>query len=156
MGIIKMEYPELKKQKKDVLVDIIYNNFGDLNDEPKLNHTPEAIKKTLDSMKAVLLLFIENGKIGAYLLGEIIILEDGRKVMFISYIFVAKDLRTSGVGTKLLQIISKFATDKYCDGVMLIYDTTQKKLRRFYDKNGFMLDFQLRRFEKHDVFYKLV
>ncbi len=156
MGIIKMEYPELKKQKKDVLVDIIYNNFSDLNDEPKLNHTPEAIKKTLDSKEAVLLLFIENGKIGAYLLGEIMILEDGRKVMFISYIFVAKDLRTSGVGTKLLQIISKIATDKYCDGVMLIYDTTQKKLRRFYDKNGFMLDFQLRRFEKHDVFYKII
>ena len=156
MGIIKMEYQELKKQKKEVLVDIIYNNFGDLNDEPKLNHTPEAIMKTLNSKEVVLLLFIENGKIGGYLLGEVMILEDGRKVMYVSYIFVAKNLRTSGVGTQLLQIISKIATDKYCDGCMLIYDTTQKKLRRFYDRNNFMLDFQLRRFEKHDVFYKLV
>ena len=156
MGIIIMEYQELKKQKKELLRDIIYNNFSDLNDEPKLNHTPEAILKTLNSKNSVLLLFIENKKIGAYLLGEIMNLEDGRKVMFISYIFVAKDLRASGVGTQLLQIISKIATDKYCDGVMLIYDTTQKKLRRFYDRNGFMLDFQLRRFEKHDVFYKLV
>jgi ribosomal protein S18 acetylase RimI-like enzyme len=156
MGIIKMEYLELKKQRKDILVDIIYNNFSDLNDEPKLNHTPEAIEKTLNSKDVVLLLFIENGKIGGYLLAEVMILEDGRKVMYISYIFVAKDLRTSGVGTQLLQIISKIASDKYCDGIMLIYDTTQKKLRRFYDRNGFMLDFQLRRFEKHDVFYKII
>ena len=156
MGLIKMEYQELRKQKKDVLVNIIYNNFTDLNDEPKLNHTPESIMKTLNSKDTVLLLFIEHGKIGGYLLGEIMILDDGRKVMFISYIFVAKDLRTSGIGTQLLQIISKIASDKYCDGLMLIYDTTQKKLRRFYDRNGFMLDFQLRRFEKHDVFYKLL
>ncbi len=156
MGIIKMEHQELKKQRKEILVDIIYNNFSDLNDEPKLNHTHEAIMKTLNSKEVVLLLFIEKGKIGGYLLGEIMILEDGRKVMFISYIFVAKDLRASGVGTQLLQIITKIASDKYCDGIMLIYDTTQKKLIRFYDKHGFMLDFQLRRFEKHDVFYKII
>jgi GNAT superfamily N-acetyltransferase len=156
MGIIKMEYAELKKQRKDLLVNIIYNNFSELNDEPKLNHTPEAIKKTLDNKDAVLLLFIENGKIGGYLLGEIIILEDGRKVMFVNYIFVAKNLRASGVGTQLLQIITKIASDKYCDGIMLFYDTSQKKLRRFYDRNGFMLDFQLRRYQTHDVFYKLI
>jgi ribosomal protein S18 acetylase RimI-like enzyme len=156
MGIIKMEYQELKKQKKEVLVNIIYNNFSELNDEPKLNHTPEAILKTLNSKDTILLLFIEREKIGGYLLAEVMILEDGRKVMYISYIFVAKDLRKSGVGTQLLQIISKIATDKYCDGCMLIYDTTQKKLRRFYDRNNFMLDFQLRRFEKHDVFYKII
>ncbi len=151
-----MEYQELKKQKKEVLVNIIYNNFSELNDEPKLNHTPEAILKTLNSKDTILLLFIEREKIGGYLLAEVMILEDGRKVMYISYIFVAKDLRKSGVGTQLLQIISKIATDKYCDGCMLIYDTTQKKLRRFYDRNNFMLDFQLRRFEKHDVFYKII
>ncbi len=151
-----MEYQELKKQRKDLLVDIIYNNFTELNDEPKLNHTPEAILKTLNSKDVVLLLFIEKGKIGGYLLGEIIILEDGRKVMFISYIFVAKNLRASGVGTQLLQIITKISADNYCDGIMLIYDTRQKKLRRFYDRNGYMLDFQLRRYENHDVFYKLI
>lgn len=156
MGIIIMEYQELKKQRKDLLVDIIYNNFTELNDEPKLNHTPEAILKTLNSKDVVLLLFIEKAKIGGYLLGEVMILEDGRKVMFISYIFVAKNLRASGVGTQLLQIITKIAADKYCDGIMLIYDTRQKKLRRFYDRNGYMLDFQLRRYENHDVFYKLI
>ena len=151
-----LEYDDLISQKKDLLVDIIYNNFKDLDDEPKLNHTPESIRKTLDSKDAELIIYLDNDKIGAYLLAEITMLEDGRKVMFVSYIYVAKYLRTHSIGTQIMQMISKIAYDKYCDGLMLIYDTTQKKLRRFYDKQGFMLDFHLRRFEKHDVFYKLL
>ena len=55
-----------------------------------------------------------------------------------------------------LKDIKKQADIKYCDGLMLIYDTTQKKLRIFYDRNGYMLDFHLRRYEKNDVFYKVL
>jgi ribosomal protein S18 acetylase RimI-like enzyme len=153
MGIIKLEQDELASQRKDLLVNIIYKNFRELSTEPKLNHNIETITKTLDNPDAVLLLFMDKGKIGGYLLADIVHLEDGRKVMFISYIFVAKYLRTQGVGSQLLNYIKKVSNVKYCDGLMLIYDTTQKKLRRFYDKHGFLLDFNLRRYTSHDVFY---
>jgi ribosomal protein S18 acetylase RimI-like enzyme len=153
MGIIKLEQEELATQRTDLLINIIYNNFLDLSNDPKLNHNIESITKILESPDVVLLLFMDKGKIGGYLLAEIIHLEDGRKVMFISYIFVAKYLRTHGVGSQLLNYIKKVANVKYCDGLMLIYDTSQKKLRRFYDKHGFLLDFNLRRYETHDVFY---
>ena len=156
MGIIKLEQDELASQRTDLLVNIIYKNFLDLSNDPKLNHNIESITKTLDSPDAVLLLFMDKGKIGGYLLGEIMHLEDGRKVMFISYIFVAKYLRTQGVGSQLLNYIAKVANVKYCDGIMLIYDTSQKKLRRFYDKHGLLLDFNLRRYSTHDVFYKVL
>lgn len=156
MGIIKMEQRDLRNQNKQLLINIIYNNFIHLNPEPKLNHTKEAIGDTLNNDDVVLLLFMDNGKIGGYLLAQSMILEDGRKVMFISYIYVANQLRKHGVGTKLLHAIEKEADIKYCDGLMLIYDTTQKNLRRFYDRNGYMLDFQLRRYEKNDVFYKVL
>jgi ribosomal protein S18 acetylase RimI-like enzyme len=156
MNIIKLDYKKLINQKKDLLIDIIYNNFIYLDPEPKLNHNPESIKKTLDSKDAILFLFINEGKIGAYLLGEILILEDGRKVLFISYIYVAKSLRSANIGTSLLKQAEKYGNEQYCDGLMLIYDTRIKELRRFYDKNGFLLDFNLRRYENNDVFYKLL
>ncbi len=156
MNIIKLDYKKLKTQKKELLIDIIYNNFIYLEPEPKLNHNRDSIKKILDSKDAILFLFIDQDKIGAYLLGEILILEDGRKVLFISYIYVAKSLRTANIGTSLLKHAEKYGNEQYCDGLMLIYDTRRKELRRFYDRNGFLLDFNLRRYENNDVFYKLL
>jgi GNAT superfamily N-acetyltransferase len=156
MNIIKLESTNLANQKKDVLVNIIYNNFLYLEPEPKLNHNPKAILDGLNNPNAVLFLFMDSNKIGAYLLGQIMILEDGRKVLYISYIFVSKSLRKKGVGTLLIKNAEKYAYAKYCDGIMLIYDTRRKELRRFYDKHGFMLDFQLRRYENNDVFYKVI
>ena len=156
MSIVKIEYSDLKKQNKDLLVRIIYNNFLYLEPEPKLNHNPEAITEILNNKDVVLFLFMHQGKIGSYLLGQIMNLEDGRKVLYISYIFVSKSLRTQGVGSKLMKVAEQYAYEKYCDGLMLIYDTRRKELRRFYDKHGYMLDFQLRRFENNDVFYKVI
>jgi GNAT superfamily N-acetyltransferase len=156
MSIVKLEYSDLKNQNKDLLVRIIYNNFLYLEPEPKLNHKPEAITEILNNKDVVLFLFMHEGKIGSYLLGQIMNLEDGRKVLYISYIFVSKSLRTQGVGSKLIKIAEQFAYQKYCDGIMLIYDTRRKELRRFYDKQGYMLDFQLRRYENNDVFYKVI
>lgn len=156
MSIIKYEWSDLQRQNKELLVNIIYNNFLYLEPEPKLNHNPKAILDILNDTGAVLFLFMNSNKIGAYLLGQIMILEDGRKVLYISYIFVSKSLRTKGVGSLLLKNAEQYAYTKYCDGIMLIYDTRRKELRRFYDKHGFMLDFQLRRYENNDVFYKVL
>ena len=73
-----------------------------------------------------------------------------------SYIFVSKSLRTQGVGSKLMKTVEEYAYKNYCDGLMLIYDTRRKELRHFYDRHGYMLDFQLRRYENNDVFYKVI
>ena len=66
MNIIKLDYKKLKTQKKELLIDIIYNNFIYLEPEPKLNHNQDSIKKILDSKDAILFLFIDQDKIGAY------------------------------------------------------------------------------------------
>ena len=81
MSIVKLEYSDLKDQNKDLLVKIIYNNFLYLEPEPKLNHNPEAITEILNNKGVVLFLFMHQGKIGSYLLGQIIILEDGFMVV---------------------------------------------------------------------------
>ena len=87
MSIIKYEWSDLQRQNKELLVNIIYNNFLYLEPEPKLNHNPKAILDILNDKGAVLFLFMNSNKIGAYLLGQNMILEDGRKVLYISYIF---------------------------------------------------------------------
>jgi GNAT superfamily N-acetyltransferase len=156
MSIVKLEHSDLKNQNKDLLVKIIYNNFLYLEPEPKLNHNPEAIIQILNSKDVILFLFMHQGKIGSYLLAQIINLDDSRKVLYISYIYVSKPFRTQGIGRKLMKNAEQYAYEKRCDGIMLIYDTRRKELRRFYDKLGFMLDFQLRRYENNDVFFKVI
>ena len=39
---------------------------------------------------------------------------------------------------------------------MLIFDTYKHNLTRFYENRGYMLDINLRRFERNDVFYKIL
>lgn len=156
MNIIKYEWYDLQRQNKELLVNIIYNNFIYLEPESKLNHNSKAIFDILNDKGVVLFLFMNSNKVGAYLLGQTMTLEDGRFILYISYIYVSKFLRTKGVGSLLLKKAEQYVYTKKCDGIMLIYDTRRKELKQFYDKHGFMLDFQLRRYENNDVFYKVI
>jgi ribosomal protein S18 acetylase RimI-like enzyme len=156
MKIIKLDHKDLMKQNLTMLTNVIYDNFPELIDTPNVTHSPESIRKTLESRDIVLLLAMNNNKLLGYLLGEIMILEDGRKVLFISYLFVAPSMRNNGLGKKLMFEAYEVAGNEFCDGIMLIYDTTDRQLRNFYGKLGFMLDFNMRRYERNDVFYKVI
>ena len=154
--IVKLTANDLKNQNKMILVNYIYNNFDSLSNNKKLNHTKFEITKTLNSPGVVLFLVLHENKIIAYLLGEMMKLNDSRYVLFISYIYVIKSMRNKKLGCKLMSTAISYAAEQRADGVMLIYNTSDKKLERFYDKYGFMLDFQLRRYENNDVFYKVI
>jgi predicted GNAT family N-acyltransferase len=156
MEIIKLEQNDLMKQDLTMLTNIIYDNFPELIDTPNVMHSPESIKRTLESKDVVLLLAMNKQKLVGYLLGEIMYLEDGRKVLFISYIFVAPSMRNNKLGKKLMFQSFEVGGDNFCDGIMLIYDTTDRQLRKFYGKLGFILDFNMRRYERQDVFYKIL
>ena len=51
--------------------------------------------------EVVLLLAMDKKQIVGYLLAEIMTLEDGRKVLFISYLYVAPTMRNKGLGKTL-------------------------------------------------------
>ena len=156
MKIIKLNHNDLMNQNLNMLTNVIYDNFPELLDTPNITHSHESIRRILENKDVVLLLAIHNNKIAGYLLGKIMILEDGRKVLFISYLFVAPSMRNNGLGKKIMFESYEIAGIEYCDGIMLIYDTTDRQLRNFYGKLGFMLDFNMRRYEKNDVFYKIL
>ena len=154
--IITLTARELKSQDKTLLIDIIYKNFLELSTDSRLNHTKAEIRKTLDSDGVVLFIILHDNKIIGYLLGEVMDLEDSRHELFISYIYVVKFMRNKKLGCKLLSLAISYGIEQRLDGIMLIYNTSDRKLERFYDKYGFMLDFHLRRYEQHDVFFKIL
>lgn len=149
-------HDDIIKQDLTLFVDIIYNNFIELETQPKLSHNKDKILESLQSPNAVLILMLDKKTMAGFVLSEIIELDDRRKVLFVSYIYVAKTLRTNGIGGKLMDIAESFASKNNCIGVMLIFDTHNASLVRFYEKRGYMLDINLRRYEQHDVFYKVV
>lgn len=154
--IVTLTAKDLKNQNKTLLINNIYKNFLELASDPRLNHSKSEIQKILDSDGAVLFLILDNNKIIGYLLGEVIDLQDLRHVLFISYIYVVKFMRNKKLGCKLMSYAISYGIEQRCDGIMLIYNTSDRKLERFYDKYGFMLDFHLRRYEPQDVFFKIL
>ena len=103
-----------------------------------------------------LLVLNESNQIIGFLVGQKIKLDNRRKVLFIKYIYVAELHRHIGIGTQLMDMIESIGYTRKLSGMMLIFDTSNKTLFQFYENRGYMLDFNLRRYEKHDVFYKTI
>lgn len=144
-------------QQKDlsIFIDIIYNNFIDLKVDYKLMHNKEDIEKNLRSKNSVIIIITnESDKIIGFLTSSIMVLDDRRKVLYISYIYVAESERNKKLGSSLIREAENFAKNSNCIGVMLIFDTYQPYLVNFYETRGYMLDINLRRYERHDVYYK--
>ncbi len=150
-----LTYNDILKQKDlSLFVDTIYDNFIHLSSELKLSHTKENILKNLLSPNSIIIIMIDNNKITGFLTGNILELEDRRRVFFISYIYVAENQRNKKLGTKLMKLAEKIGNQYKCIGMMLIFDTHDKVLVNFYENIGYMLDINLRRYERHDVYYK--
>jgi len=143
--------------QKDIslFVDIIYNNFSYLKDDDKLLHNKNEIEKNLRSENSVIIIITnDSDEIIGFLTSNVMVLDDRRKVIYISYIYVAKSERNKKLGSNLLKEAENFGRKTNCIGSMLIFDTYQPKLVNFYEVRGYMLDINLRRYERHDVYYK--
>lgn len=140
------------------LIKVIYENFVHLSKYPELNHNIATIKKNINSNNKILILCFDNNyrHLLGYLLGYDIVLNDGRYVMFISYVYVSKHMRSRGIGKKFLHICFKEAEMRRCEGIMLTCDTDDNHVMKFYENMDFMLDFNLRRYAKYDVLYRVL
>jgi ribosomal protein S18 acetylase RimI-like enzyme len=149
---------DIKKQDLSLFVKLIYNNFIELTEENKLMHTPEKIEENLKADNSVIVVLTDKNsqKMIAFLTANIMELDDRRLVFYISYIYTAESYRNSGLGTELMDLAEKLGRKHKCNGVMLIFDTYKPNLVRFYENRGYMQDINLRRYEKHDVFYKIL
>ena len=158
MEIIILYPNDIKTQDLTLFINLIYNNFIELTEEDKLMHTKENIEKNLRADNSVIIIAYDktNNKIAGFLAANIMELDDRRMVFYISYIYTAEKYRNNGIATRLMDVSEQITHNKKCNGIMLIFDTDNKQLYHFYEGRGFMQDINLRRYEKHDVFYKIL
>lgn len=151
-----LDIVEVKRiTNSEQLSNVIYRNFKSLIEDPSLLHTPEEINSTIQSEQAInYLVYYKYQKINkliAYLIGETKQLSDSRYVYYISYLYVLKKFRNMKIGTILLQTVIDKCKDKGIKFIVLRYDTSDTKLKKFYDKFGFTKDPVLSTGDKHDV-----
>ncbi len=158
MSLIVLDKTDIAKQKDlSIFIDVIYNNFIELRNENRLMHTKQKIEENLKNDNSIVIIMLnDDKKIIAFLTANIMMLDDRRKVFFITYIYVAESERNKKLGSEILTKAEQIAKQNNCLGCMLIYDTHQINLVRFYEDRGYMLDINLRRYERHDVFYKII
>lgn len=146
----------IRPEKSEKFINMIYTNFIDLCDCKELKHNKQEIMRLITSQNIKILLIIVNKKIAAYLVGEIMVLNDGRKVFYINYIFTGKYFRKQGFGSKLLKFVEKLTKKFGYDGVLLTCNTEDDKIYNFYLMRGYMPDLVLRQYKKHDILYKKI
>lgn len=143
--------PKLKSVKIDEMVRTIYKNFFYLSHYPELKHSISEINRLFRSSKMIAF-FIYNGyRIIGYVIGEIMRLNDGRLVLYLSYLYIAKKYRRHGFGSALLKQITHKAHRLKMDNVLLTCDTENKSILDFYLQKGFMYDPYLRKYSRYDV-----
>ncbi len=144
------------KSNLDKFVDCVYDNFIDLRFDERLKHTKEEIKRIMMSKTLMFDAYYVENKIVAYIICESIKLNDNRNVLYIYYLYVAPKYRKKGIGRKLLDRAIEYGYKNKYDNVMLTCDTENTKLKEFYEINLFMPDMQLRRYDKHDVYSRVL
>ncbi len=137
------------------MTDTIYDNFKDLAIDTNLKHTKEEIYRVLKTNQSqVYLILDENNIITAYLIGEIITINDGRKILYITYLFTAPRFRKLGLASKLIDTAQNIVANNNLDGIMLTCDTHNESVYNFYLKKGFMPDLVLRNYSRHEVLFR--
>lgn len=152
--IYEVSKTKLKNSDLNNLINTIYINFYDLSKYPELKHSKKDITDLLLSDNIQVYFYIVKKKIAGYMIGDIMDLNDGRKVFYITYIFTAKQFRRNGIASKLLDYIQDKVNVYNLDGIMLTCNSENTKVYDFYLNKGFMPDLLLRRYTKYEILFK--
>ena len=154
MSFYKISTEKLQNSDLRNFVETIFTNFTELLEYPDLKHNRQEIYRLLTSDNARVLLYIIDGKIASYLVGEIMNLNDGRRVFYISYLYTASRFRGKGLATNLMEQVEQIVQHENLDTTLLTCDTENSMVYNFYLEKGFMPDMLLRRNQKHEVLSK--
>jgi GNAT superfamily N-acetyltransferase len=143
MSIRIQDITKIPQQEYDLMINTVYNNFAYLVNYNELNHSRSNIKKLFDEPTFYgLLLYDDNNNILiGYLIGKIDEMGDGKRVFFISYIYIGSAYRSHGYGNILLKRLKTVV--KNIIGLNFIALCCVKDnilAHKFYYKNGFKID----------------
>lgn len=154
MSIYIVSQKQKQLHKLTYFCDTIYNNFKELTRYQNLKHNKKEIMRIIKSPQSVIIFKLYKGKIIGYVLGEIMKLNDGRTVFYVTYIFTSQIFRSKGIASELMNKITKIVDEKNLDGIMLTCDSENFEVYSFYEKRGFMPDLVLRTYDKFEVLFK--
>ena len=120
---------------------LLKDKIRDIELVKTLVYTGEYNSRALNNVK-------KQGILG-YIIGEYMILDDGRKAYYISYIYVIKPYRHKKIGSKLLDFAIQHS--KY-NNILLTFDTKNPVLMKFYTSKGFQPDWVHRSFDDIQVY----
>jgi ribosomal protein S18 acetylase RimI-like enzyme len=112
------------------------------------------IMRVIKSPRSIIMFKMYKGKIIGYVLGEIMNLNDGRNVFYITYIFTSPHFRGKGIASELMKTVSNIVEQQSLDGILLTCDSEDTEVYSFYEKRGFMPDLNLRTYDKFEVLFK--
>ena len=144
---------EVRKFTSDItpFANVIYNNFKYISQFPELNHNVEEIKNLLTNNKMMGLLIYNKKSIIGYLVGEYKILNDGRSVYYVEYMYISPKYRNRKLGTQLMNILNKKCKLYGVKYITLTCDSMDRKVYTFYTKRGFKMDHYLNNNSRHRV-----
>lgn len=133
---------EIKKLRNPQhFAQMVYRNFEYLKEDPVLKHTVVEIQQLLSSNDGVLFVVYDpQGALVAYLLGEIMTLQDNRMVFYVSYVFVSQKHRGRRIGSQLIERMIQKCQQIGLNFVVLTCDTMDHKVYEYYLKMGFVDD----------------
>lgn len=137
--------------KPNELCEIIYQNFIHLSNIKRLKHNKNEIYRLLLDDNMIGYIVYEGKYAIAYLIGEIKILYDGRKIYYITYLYVLRSYRSQYIGTILMEYIINKCYKLHIRYIILTCDIYNKKIYNFYKKFGFQVDIILRTNDRYEV-----
>jgi ribosomal protein S18 acetylase RimI-like enzyme len=122
------------------LAKIIFLNFIELENQPDIQFSIEDIKSSLSSSSLIAwLLLDDDNKIVGYLVGTAKELGDGRYVYYLSYFYIIKKYRGTGLGKRMLLICIDYITKLNIKFILLI-SRINSPAYNLYLKLGFLPD----------------
>ena len=140
------------KESIKVFSYTIYKNFDSYKQYQSLHHTLDDITALLKSKEMYcLLVYNFDHKLIAYLIGEIIKIDNGNMVFFINYLYVSEKYRNMGIGSKLLDIIIKKVKHWKIDDIMLLCDSMNDSLNGFFGNRHFYVNTTYAQNERFEI-----
>ena len=123
-------------------VDIIYENFIELENKKRVVHSHEEIKRLLLNVNNYCLISVDQDMktINGYLIGENIMIKN-KNVFYLTYIYVSKLDRNKKIGSTLIdKLIGEYCKRNKMNEIKLI---CENRMYEYYKRWGFKKDINI-------------
>ncbi len=144
---------DLAKRNIGKFARIVHKHFLHLTEVKTADHSTESIYDRLTSLQSTIIFAVNNGSIIGYLIAEPT-LHNMENLTHIYYIYVIPSFRSKGIATYMLKLIENYSHDMGIEILSLTYDTYDDKLGKFYNKNRFNFDDNIRSYQRYDMLVK--